>query len=787
MTKFNIGNSILDSSDIDTKQNPLLQTDNVTEGTDTTQNIDSTFASVIVSKKAPNVNDNGHLQPKIVKLSVDYIGYQSKPTNYLGKITNRIKDTRNVKEITLKELSKKIITGHAFTNSYANTGVKDKDFISADIVCLDFDGNISIQEVLSILEKNNIIANIIYYTYSHGEKGERFRVITALNKTITDKDEYKCIIKGYMSLFDKNVDNATVGLVQRFLGTNKGLARDVDETSTTNKQIFLDLYKKNCKIEKQEQKPQEIQKNHRKNININDFDLQKEIDNYNLLDYIKQTYPTSEFKHASGGVYVNPCPLCGHNDHLHITGNKFHSFGNKACLELGGVGIIQWLQYAENLTIGQAIAKFKYELLGIDEKQDKRAYAQAMTKKEENNQSSNNSNDTQKKPYFKIESLEKELEERGIEIKFNQIANSKDFFKNNNKLSKNEANEIPTMLYSELCDKYKSININLVGLYLNTIGKKSKYNPVLDLFNSNQWDGQDHLTKVYDVLNIANDDTLSRTLLLKWFWQGHALLRNNEENPFGADGVLVLTGKQGIGKTSFFAHMAINSKFFREGQKLSSFDKDTERRCITTWIAELGEIDTTFKFADMGMLKAFITKSFDEYRLPYGREDEQSARRANFAATVNGDKFLIDKTGNRRFWTVSIESINLNDLQEINALQVWLQVWEQYAKHNLQGFRLTKTEQELLSLRNKVCEKGIKGEAEVLDILSIAEQAESGYTMEYMTVSQFKQENDILRGYSVEQLGKVLDSLGITRGNKRIDGKMQRVRLLPKRTYPNFN
>ena len=366
---------------VNTKQTPLLQTDNVTEGTDTTQNIDSTFASVIVSKKAPNVNDNGHLQPKMVKLSVDYIGYQSKPTNYLGKITNRIKDTRNVKEITLKELSKKIITGHAFTNSYANTGVKDKDFISADIVCLDFDGNISIQEVLSILEKNNIIANIIYYTYSHGEKGERFRVITALNETITDKDEYKCIIKGYMSLFDKNVDNATVGLVQRFLGTNKGLARDVDETSTTNKQIFLDLYKKICKTEKQEQKPQETQKNHRKNININDFDLQKEIDNYNLLDYIKQTYPTSEFKHASGGVYVNPCPLCGHNDHLHITGNKFHSFGNKACLELGGVGIVQWLQYSENLTIGQAIAKFKYELLGIDEKQDKRAYAQTMAQK----------------------------------------------------------------------------------------------------------------------------------------------------------------------------------------------------------------------------------------------------------------------------------------------------------------------------------------------------------------------------------------------------------------------
>lgn len=721
-------------------------------------------------------------QKKLVKVIIDEKGYQNKPKNYMGAITKRMADHKNAYEVDLNQLANYITNGHAFSISYAEGGMSDNNFVSSDLVGLDFDGELTVNQVLDKLEEYDIPANIVYYTYSHGENGERFRVITALSETVTNKDEYKQIIKGYQSIFGNSTDNATVGAVQRFLGTNKGLARDIDPYSTASKQTFLELYKKNCKTV--EFIP--IAKS-KTNININDFDLQKAIDNYNLLDYIKQTYQIKELKPASNGFFINPCPLCGHNDHLHITGNKFHSFGNKNCLALGGVGIVQWLIYAENLTVAQAIAKFKYDILGIDEKQDKRAYAQAMAQKEENNQSSNNNNDTQKKPYFKIESLEKELAERGIEIKFNQIANSKDFFKNNNKLSKTEANEIPTMLYSELCDKYKAININLVGLYLNTIGKKSKYNPVLDLFNSNQWDGQDHLTKVYDVLNIATDDTLSRTLLLKWFWQGHALLRNNEVNPFGADGVLVLTGKQGIGKTSFFRHMSIKSEFFRDGQKIKSIDKDTSRRCITTWIAELGELDATFKAADISDLKAFITKSFDEYRLPYGREDEHSARRANFAATVNGDKFLIDKTGNRRFWTVSIESIDLNGLQEINALQVWLQVWEQYAKHNLQGFRLTKAEQELLALKNKGCEKGIKGEAEVLDILSIAEQAGSGYTMEYITVSQFKQENDILKGYSVEQLGKVLDSLGITRGNKRIDGKMQRVRLLPKRTYPNFN
>ena len=102
---------------VDAKQNPLLQMDNVTEGNDKIATTTQSIASAIVSKRVQNVNDNGYLQPKIVKLLVDYIGYQSKPTNDLGRITNRIKDIRNVKEITLKELSKQIITGHAFTNS----------------------------------------------------------------------------------------------------------------------------------------------------------------------------------------------------------------------------------------------------------------------------------------------------------------------------------------------------------------------------------------------------------------------------------------------------------------------------------------------------------------------------------------------------------------------------------------------------------------------------------------------------------------------------------------------
>ena len=70
-----------------------------------------------------------------------------------------------------------------------------------------------------------------------------------------------------------------------------------------------------------------------------------------------------------------------------------------------GIGIVQWLQHTENLSISDAIAKFKYELLGIDEKEDKKAYAKAMSKAE-----------TQDKPIFIEPILNRSGEQIGEKI-----------------------------------------------------------------------------------------------------------------------------------------------------------------------------------------------------------------------------------------------------------------------------------------------------------------------------------------------------------------------------------
>lgn len=392
---------------------------------------------------------------------------------------------------------------------------------------------------------------------------------------------------------------------------------------------------------------------------------------------------------------------------------------------------------------------------------------------------------TDNREYFTIDALQNYLDNKGITVRHNVITNNIDISGYDHRESAEHIlSNLPVIIYSDLAGVYKGVSVNLVTEMLGVIATRCRFNPVLDRLATVVWDGKDHLQAVYDALKLDEGDDLSRTLIKKWFWQGHALLRNDPAHPIGADGVLTLAGGQGIGKTSFFRKMAIDPAFFRAGQSINA-DKDSKRRVLTTWIAELGEVDYTLK-SDMGMLKAFLTNDYDEYRLPYGRTDQRNARRTNLGATVNGTKFLVDEE-NRRFWVISLDNgIDLEKLSAIDAEQVWAQVWEQYAKNDLEGFRLTKDEQKQLASRNNEHGKELKGESEVMDILAQADNDPNHWGYVDMTVSEFIEQNNTLRKYSAVQIGKVLDKAGIVASVKKMDGKAKRLRTLPKYFYNGY-
>lgn len=344
-----------------------------------------------------------------------------------------------------------------------------------------------------------------------------------------------------------------------------------------------------------------------------------------------------------------------------------------------------------------------------------------------------------------------------------------------------EAN-LPALIFSKIQCEFQRCTLQTVQAYISIIASRNVCNPAKSLVEPVEWDGVSRLPEVFAILGVSGDE-LSKILVKKWLIQCVSLLYNCVGSPFGADGALVLVGRQGLGKTYFFRRLAVESNLFGEGKNLNFSDKDTLISATGYWLTELGEIESTMR-GDRERLKAFITASVDEYRRAYARGSTKALRRTSFCGSANSPDFLTDQTGNRRFWTVPVEKIDLDRLDKLNVLQLWAEI-KTLSDADRQAFRLTPEEREALANRNSNHTQFLPAEAECADLL--ADVSCSGYKVEWtlQTVTSFKERNPALKNYSVRTISAALDKIGVTASIKKIDGKTQRVRLLPRRIYNN--
>lgn len=119
------------------------------------------------------------------------------------------------------------------------------------------------------------------------------------------------------------------------------------------------------------------------------------------------------------------------------------------------------------------------------------------------------------------------------------------------------------------------------------------------------------------------------------------------------DSVCILSGAQGVGKSSFWRVLA--GDWFDDSVGSVS-DKDERLKLHQSWFVEWAELEAVFRRKDISAVKAFITTQTDQIRPPYGRTVKEFPRPSIIVGTTNFDEFLADPTGNRRFWVVPIQT-----------------------------------------------------------------------------------------------------------------------------------
>jgi hypothetical protein len=135
------------------------------------------------------------------------------------------------------------------------------------------------------------------------------------------------------------------------------------------------------------------------------------------------------------------------------------------------------------------------------------------------------------------------------------------------------------------------------------------------------------------------------------------------------DEMLVLEGEQGLGKSTLFETLCPDPSWFSDNVTLSMDTKEMMEATLGRWFVEAPEL-SKLNGAEIEHVKALLSRKVDSARLAYGRHTTDAPRQFVIVGTTNAEEYLLDQTGNRRFWPVRVARVDLQGLTEARD-QIW--------------------------------------------------------------------------------------------------------------------
>ena len=204
----------------------------------------------------------------------------------------------------------------------------------------------------------------------------------------------------------------------------------------------------------------------------------------------------------------------------------------------------------------------------------------------------------------------------------------------------------------------------VVGRAVGAVAREHRIHPVRDWLEHLRWDGIPRIETWTSTYLGAAPTAFHHTVGALWLISAVARIFRPGVK---ADHMLILEGPQGARKSTAIKVLAGEVWFTDELPELGS--KDAAIHMQGVWIVEIAELDAIGR-AEVSRIKAFLTRTTDRFRPPYGRYTVEVPRQCVFAGTVNPDTYLRDETGNRRFWPLRCSTIDIAALAR-DRDQLW--------------------------------------------------------------------------------------------------------------------
>lgn len=231
-------------------------------------------------------------------------------------------------------------------------------------------------------------------------------------------------------------------------------------------------------------------------------------------------------------------------------------------------------------------------------------------------------------------------------------------------------------LISYLSYHYTMFSDRLVHIAFTKITHDKMYHPVKEYFESlSEWDKVPRLDTMFIDYLGADDNVYVREATRKTIV---AVVARIYEPGKKFDEVLVLSGDQGIGKSTIFSRLA--KDWFSDSLSMNDMkDKTAAEKLQGFIILEMAEL-AGMKKIEIETLKGFITRQDDKFRPAYGRVVESHKRQCVIVGTTNKEEFLRDVTGNRRFWCITCKPTEKKpwQLSDDDVDQIWAEAIFRY-------------------------------------------------------------------------------------------------------------